>query len=107
MQDPPLLTNNPRGGVLSTNPPRRGVVTGEMPIHIGKEIKAELNRQERGVTWLAAKLHCDRTNVYNIFKRQGIDTRLLERISIILHRNFFALYCQEDIEDEEKHSTEV
>ncbi len=78
-----------------------------MPIHIGKEIKAELNRQERGVTWLAAKLHCDRTNVYNIFKRQGIDTRLLERISIILRRNFFSLYCQEDIEDEEKHSTEV
>ena len=87
--------------------PRRGVVTGEMPIHIGKEIKAELNRQERGVTWLATKLHCDRTNVYNIFKRQGIDTRLLERISIILRRNFFSLYCQEDIEDEEKHSTEV
>ncbi|MBR5170685.1 MAG: XRE family transcriptional regulator [Muribaculaceae bacterium] len=72
-----------------------------MAIHIGKEIKAELHRQERGVSWLAEKLHCDRTNVYNIFKRQGIDTRLLERISIILNRNFFALYCQEDsIEDE-------
>jgi len=87
--------------------PCRGVVTGEMPIHIGKEIKAELNRQERGVTWLADKLHCDRTNVYNIFKRQGIDTRLLERISIILHRNFFTLYCQEDSDGEEKHSTQV
>ena len=61
----------------------------EMPVHIGKEIKAELLRQERGVSWLADKLHCDRTNVYDIFKREGIDTRLLERISVILNRNFF------------------
>jgi hypothetical protein len=74
-------------------------------IHIGKEIREELHRQERGASWLADKLHCDRTNVYDIFKRQGIDTRLLERISIILHRNFFALYCQEDGNDVEKDST--
>ena len=78
-----------------------------MPIHIGKEIKAELVRQERGVTWLADKLHCDRTNVYDIFKRQGIDPRLLERISVILHRNFFALYCQEEFGGVEKDSTDV
>lgn len=80
-----------------------------MAIHIGKEIKAELHRQERGVSWLAEKLHCDRTNVYNIFKRQGIDTRLLERISVILNRNFFSLYCQEDRNsiDEENNSTDV
>jgi hypothetical protein len=78
-----------------------------MSIHIGREIKAELLRQERGVSWLADKLHCDRTNVYNIFKRQGIDTRLLERISIILNRNFFALYCQDDKFDEENYSTDM
>ena len=78
-----------------------------MSIHIGKEIKAELLRQERGVSWLADKLHCDRTNVYDIFKREGIDTRLLERISIILHRNFFALYCQEDSIEDENISKEV
>ena len=77
-----------------------------MAIHIGKEIKTELERQERGVSWLAEKLHCDRTNVYNIFKRQGIDTRLLERISIILNRNFFTLYCQKDSMNVEKDSTE-
>lgn len=78
-----------------------------MAIHIGKEIKAELHRQERGVSWLAEKLHCDRTNVYDIFKRQGIDTRLLERICVILNRNFFALYCQEGGIDVEKDSTDV
>ena len=66
-----------------------------MAIHIGKEIKEELERQERGVSWLAEKLHCDRTNVYNIFKRQGIDTRLLERISVILNRNFYCFAFNE------------
>ena len=76
-----------------------------MKIHIGREIKAELHRQERGASWLAEKLHCDRTNVYNIFKRQGIDTRLLERISIILNRNFFALYSPDNSNDIENDST--
>ena len=79
----------------------------EVAVHIGKEIKAELRRQERGVSWLAEKLHCDRTNVYDIFKREGIDTRLLERISIILNRNFFALYYQDDSNAEENNSTDV
>ena len=78
-----------------------------MAVHIGKEIKAELLRKERGVSWLAEKLHCDRTNVYDIFKREGIDTRLLERISIILNRNFFALYYQEESTDVENNSTDV
>ena len=79
----------------------------EMPVHIGKEIKAELLRQERGVSWLAEKLHCDRTNVYDIFKREGIDTRLLERISVILNRNFFSLYYQDDSNDVENNSSDV
>lgn len=78
-----------------------------MAVHIGKEIKAELLRQERGVSWLADKLHCDRTNVYDIFKREGIDTRLLERISVILNRNFFSLYYQDDSNDVENNSSDV
>ncbi len=64
-------------------------------VHIGKEIKIELQRQERSVTWLAKKLHCERTNVYSIFKRQSIDTSLLLRLSEILNYNFFILYVNE------------
>ena len=64
-----------------------------MEINIGQEIEAELRRQERGATWLANKLHCDRSNVYKIFKRKDIDTSTLLRISTILNRNFFELYC--------------
>ena len=80
-----------------------------MSIHIGREIEAELRRQGRGVTWFAQCLHCDRTNVYNIFKREGIDTILLQRISAVLNRNFFALFCQSlgDSDGCEKNSTDV
>lgn len=80
-----------------------------MSIHIGKEIQDELCRQGRGVTWFARRLCCDRTNVYNIFKREGIDTILLQRISVVLNRNFFALYCQawEVRNNAENNSTEM
>lgn len=58
-------------------------------VHVGNLIEQELRNQERSVTWFANKLHCDRTNIYKIFKKQSIDTQLLEKISIILNRNFF------------------
>lgn len=64
-------------------------------IHIGQLIKAELERQERSVTWFAKRLYCERTNVYSIFKRESIDTDLLLRISIVLRRNFFSYYDDE------------
>jgi hypothetical protein len=60
--------------------------------HIGQIIEKELHRQERSVTWFARRLYCDRTNVYNIFRRQSLDTELLLRISIILEYNFFQIY---------------
>lgn len=63
-------------------------------VHIGNLIEAELRRQERTVTWFASKLHCDRTNVYKIFKKQSIDTQLLEQISTVLQHNFFKYYLQ-------------
>ena len=63
-------------------------------VNIGEIIKEELRKQERSVAWFARKLYCDRSNVYDIFKRKSIDTDLLLRISIILNRDFFKLYNQ-------------
>jgi len=63
-------------------------------IHIGSLIEQELRRQDRYVTWLASELHCDRTNVYKIFKKKSIDTKLLENISVILRHNFFLDYSE-------------
>ena len=39
--------------------------------------------------WLATQIPCERTNVYNIFKRKSLDVRLLMRISVILDYDFF------------------
>lgn len=70
-------------------------------LHIGSCIQTELKRQERSVAWFARKLCCDRSNVYNIFLRNTIDTELLKRISIILNRNFFVDYVK-DYEEYQK-----
>ena len=59
-------------------------------IHIGKIIEEELRRQERTVTWLSRKIHCDRRNIYDIFSRTSIDTDLLYKLSIALNKDFFA-----------------
>ncbi len=64
-------------------------------IHIGKLIERELRRQERPVSWFARKLYCERTNIYDIFKRQSIDTDMLLRISVVLNHDFFRYYASE------------
>lgn len=64
-------------------------------IHIGNIVKEELRKQERTISWFARKLYCDRSNVYDIFKRESVDTELLLRISLVLKRNFFLLYVDE------------
>lgn len=58
-------------------------------LHIGRKIEEELRCQERTVAWFARKLYCNRQNVYDIFKRESIDTSLLRRISAILGHDFF------------------
>lgn len=61
-------------------------------VSIGRLIKDELHRQERTVTWLSRKIHCDRRNIYDIFTRDNIDTNLLMRISVALSVNLFEPY---------------
>ncbi|WP_302786892.1 XRE family transcriptional regulator [Barnesiella intestinihominis] len=58
-------------------------------IHIGSLIEKKLREQGRTVTWFAAALHCDRTNVYKIFQKSSIDSSMLYRISCILGYDFF------------------
>ena len=65
---------------------------GKTYIHIGNEIHDEMTRQGLGALWLAERLGCNRTNIYNIFLRESISTDLLMKISFALNRNFFTLY---------------
>ena len=64
-------------------------------IHIGKIIKKHFDAQENSVSWFAKELCCDRTNIYSIFKRESIDTRLIKKISVILNHDFFKYYSQD------------
>lgn len=61
-------------------------------ISIGQIIEKELRSQERSVAWFCRKIHCDRRNVYDIFRRESIDTSLLLRISEVLGVDFFKYY---------------
>lgn len=56
--------------------------------HMGKLIRAELDRQEREVTWLAKQINCERSTCYYIFERKFIDIPLLEKICKALGHNF-------------------
>ena len=58
-------------------------------VNIGQDIKEELQRQERTVSWLARKLNCNRAAVYRMMQKNSIDTGMLQSVSIALKRNFF------------------
>lgn len=55
---------------------------------IGNMIKNKVEEQGRSVQWLAKKLSCHRSNIYDIFNRDNIDVSLLMKISTILEYNF-------------------
>ncbi len=76
----------------NTNPETLRASNATLPI--GELIRQEFEKMPRSctVTWFARLLKCDRTNVYDIFTRQSIDTGLLMRISCILNHDFFADY---------------
>lgn len=65
-------------------------------MNIGKHIEEILRKQGKSArTWLATQIPCERTNVYNIFKRKSLDVRLLMRISVILEYDFFKELSEE------------
>ncbi len=57
-------------------------------IHIGQLIKDVFDKSGLSVAEFARRIHCDRTNVYKIFKRETIDVDLLVKISKVLKHNF-------------------
>ena len=58
--------------------------------HLGRLIREELRSQQRTVKWLAKQINCERSTCYYIFDRKFIDIPLLEKLSAVLRRNFFA-----------------
>lgn len=56
---------------------------------IGELIELEVRRQGIPITDFAEMICCKRNNVYDIFKRDNMDIKLLKNISMLLKRNFF------------------
>lgn len=66
------------------------LVMQEREVHIGKLVKSVFDESGMSVAELARRLHCERTNVYTIFRRSSVDVELLSRLSKILKHNFLA-----------------
>ena len=66
-----------------------------MAVHIGKLIKQSV--KERGITVseFARRINTSRENVYGIFKRQSVDTTLLQKAGKVLGKDFFGYYQSE------------
>lgn len=57
-------------------------------IHIGSVIEQKFKESQLSIPQLAQLIHCDRTTVYDIFKRKSIDVDRLLAISEALKYNF-------------------
>lgn len=62
---------------------------GIMDKKIGQLIKERINLQKMEVTEFARLIGVERSNVYDIFKRESIDTKLLKKIGQVLDYDFF------------------
>jgi len=57
--------------------------------NIGKIIKLKLKEKGISVSEFARRINTNRNNVYDIFHRDSIDTKLLQKISEVLEYDFF------------------
>lgn len=58
-------------------------------LHLGKLIKAELERQGRTAVWLAKQANCTPENIYKACRSQWLTMPLLFKISRALGYDFF------------------
>ena len=56
---------------------------------IGEIIKEHLDASRMEVTQFAKEINRERSNIYNILKRDSIDTKLLKKIGQVLKHDFF------------------
>lgn len=71
-----------------------------MAIHIGQIIKAVAEERKMGATELSQHLNTSRENVYDIYRREAIDTAKLLQLSAILKYDFFEhFYNEEPLKD--------
>ena len=62
-------------------------------MNIGEKIKEIIDQRGMSTSEFARRLCTTNQNVHNIYKRDSLDTKLLERISEILEHDFFQYYA--------------
>jgi hypothetical protein len=65
------------------------VFEAEKNIHVGAIIKERLALERRSVSWFAAQMNCDRSNMYKLLSRAHLDTNFILRACKILDHDFF------------------
>ena len=68
--------------------------TAMRDIHLGMLVKQKMKERNISINEFADAIHCDRTNVYSIFKRKSMDIQLIVRISNALNYDFLQYYHQ-------------
>ena len=58
-------------------------------MHIGEKINEVMTPQRVSVISVAKEIECERTNIYNIFERESINSGLLQKFCQILQYDFF------------------
>ena len=64
-------------------------------IHLGSLVKRKMKERNISISEFAKAIHCDRTNVYSIFKRKSMDIQQIVQISNALNYDFLQYYHQE------------
>ena len=75
----------------------------EKYVHIGSMIKQKFIEKSMTIKEFSGKINCDRTTVYDIFKRKSIDTEKLIKISQVLNFDFInEVYLKQDTVETDK-----
>ncbi|MDR0743812.1 MAG: XRE family transcriptional regulator [Tannerella sp.] len=61
-------------------------------LHIGRLIREKAETEGYSACRLAKRLHCDRSNIYKLYRKRTIDAEFLLQISIALNYDFFRYY---------------
>jgi transcriptional regulator with XRE-family HTH domain len=75
-------------------------------VAIGKQIQAVVKKRGMKVEELAKRLNVSKPNIYDIYRRNSIDTGLLERLCKVLDHNFFEQYAHKYRTQHERDSYE-
>lgn len=64
-------------------------------MNIGQRIYEVMCEKGCSASWLAERVPCERSNIYNIFRRKSVGADLLFILSSLLHHDFFAELSEE------------